>query len=187
VAGWKAATTAIGWEVDAGSLVVIPKATIRAVEAREREHPTWGYTNRHFPLGADPRSPPAAALWGALRRVAPDYLLDLHSSRGIYGSGDGGVGQCAFHTPGVAEATTRAVAYLNREVVPADRPGYEFSPEPLRGRYEMLVWKAHVELDLPAVLFEVTEKGLAVETQVAWTTAFLRRLLAALGVRTTER
>jgi predicted deacylase len=182
VAGWKAATAATDWEIDAGSLVVIPKATIRAVEARERDHPVWGNANRMFPLDATPRSPLGKALWDAVERADPEYLLDLHSSKGIY-SESAYYGQHVFYTEGMTEETEAAIGYLNRAVVPEDRPAYEFTKAPMDVDYEMLARKASRELGAAAALFEVTEKGLAVETQVAWTTAYVKRTLDLLGVR----
>lgn len=186
VNGWKTATAATAWDIDAGSLVVIPKAAIRAVETRQRKHPVWGDANRMFPLDEEPRSPLGKALWSAVEGADPDYVVDLHSSKGIY-SESAYYGQHVFRTEGLAEATTETIAYLNSEVVPESKPTYEFTQAAIDVDYEMLVRKANEELGVPTTLFEVTEKDLDVETQVAWTTAYVEKLLDELGVRAMER
>ncbi|MFC4356643.1 succinylglutamate desuccinylase/aspartoacylase family protein [Halobium salinum] len=186
VGGWRAATAATEWTIDAGSLVVIPKAAIRAVEARQRMHPEWGNANRMFPLDAEPRSPLGTALWEAVEASDPDYVVDLHSSKGIY-SESAYYGQHVFRTEGLAAATTETIEYLNAEVVPDSRPAYEFTQAPIDVDYEMLVRKANHELGAETALFEVTEKNLDTETQVAWTTAYVEKLLDVLGVRAMDR
>jgi hypothetical protein len=186
VAGWKAATAATDWAIDAGSLVVIPKAVIRAVEARRREHPAWGNANRLFPPDAAPRSPLGKALWDAVERADPDCLIDLHSSKGIY-SESPYYGQHVFYTEEMTEETEATIEYLDRAVVPDDRPAYEFTKAPMTVDYEMLARRASRDLGAAAALFEVTEKGLDVETQVAWTTAYVEKTLDLLGVRAMDR
>lgn len=183
--GRRAATAATEWRIDAGRLVVLPRANPGAVRNGERRYPRETDLNRQFPVGERPTTPYARAVWRAIRRHDPDVLLDLHSSLGVYARDRGYVGQQVFHSahPRIAAACADATARLNRRYVPANRPDYEFGHSRLSTEKGMIATKAAADLDAPAALFETTRDGLSAATQVEWTTAFARLLLDRWGVR----
>lgn len=185
VSGWKTATAVTEWSIDAGTLVVIPRASRRAIEKRQRKHPVWGNTNRMFPSGEDPRSPLGKALWQTVVDADPDYVFDLHSSIGIY-TQSVYYGQNIYRTPELEPQITQVINYLNDEIVPESKPTYDFVQNDIDVDYEMLVTKARDDLGIPSALFEVTEKGLSRKTQVAWTTAYVRKLFDVLGIKSMD-
>jgi hypothetical protein len=89
--GWLAAEEIAGWEVAAGSLLVVPRANALATHAFERTLPGLGDLNRLYPGGADsllPMSKMAAAIVAVARELEVDVLLDLHESWGFYAEHD---------------------------------------------------------------------------------------------------
>lgn len=181
-AGWRAAERVVDWEIAAGRLVVIPRAARRAIEADARDHPEYGDANRLFPIGESPRTPLGRALWEAIADREPAYLLDLHTARDIYGESDS-FGQAVFHSPSMRSEAAAAVEHLNDRHVPEDAPEYEYIHEETDDDWDMLFRKAAADLGTATALHEVTEKGLALETQVEWSLAFVGGVLSEVGVR----
>lgn len=185
--GWIVAGEAADWELDAGRLVVLPRANARAVERTIREYPPGMDLNRQFPRGEPLRTPLARAIWRTVVRHDPDFLLDLHSSRGIWAHGHGLVGQNTFHSrhDPMVEAVTEATAHLNERYVEGEWPDdYEFLLTEMDRMMdlEMLANKAQVELDLPVAIFETTELDTTAETRVEWTRAYTRVVLDEFGI-----
>lgn len=159
-AGHRAAEIVAEWGVERGTLVVLPAANRIALERGTRRG-RHGDLNRQFPAtGArEPRTSLAQAIWDAVVEYDPDWLADLHSSYGIYESGDGGVGQAIFPSS-VAPARRYAsitVQSVNRTF---DLPGplaYELG-RPLSGDRPMLAHRAAKLLDIPTFILETTEE-----------------------------
>jgi hypothetical protein len=180
-AGYLAADRVAEWAVDRGTLVVLPRAHPDAIA---RGHRPWGThdLNRQFPpRGGDCLSTLADTIWTEVERHDPDLVLDLHSSRGIYKSGDGGVGQALFPTwtdPARAngERTVRALndtfdlrgdmAYRMGNTLDADR--------------DMLVHRVAGVLDRPGYICETTEKA-PLDEQVDWHLFTVEHLLGQWG------
>lgn len=184
-AGYRAARRATDWAVDAGTLVVLPNANRPAIERGQRRGRTGKDLNRQFPLGEPPATPLARAVWATVIRHDPDVFIDLHASAGILARDSGYVGQAVFHSghTGLTRRVEKAVAYLNRAVVPTAKPDYEYLVGRMDGSPEgMVATKAARDRDIPACIYEVTEAGLDLETQVEWTTSFLRQMLALYGL-----
>jgi len=177
--GVEAAHDVREWTIDAGTLVVVPESDAVAVEEGVRAGP-FGDLNRQFPIGAEPESPLAEALWETILRHDTDVLLNLHSSTGLYSSD--GWGQAIFYAPGTAAADAeRTVEHLNQNVVPDDMPAYEFEAAPRnveRAPTGLVTGKAAYDLGVASYLVEVTSKDLPIATQVEWTKAVVRQLLS---------
>lgn len=184
-AGFRTAQRATEWRPDAGTMVVLPRANVPAIEAGNRSGRGGRDLNRQFPIGDRPTSPLARTLWATVIRHDPDLFVDMHTSAGLLARGTGYVGQAVFHS-GHSEAVSRledVVTYLNRSVVPAARSDYKYLLGAMDGNPEgMLATKAARDWDTPACIYEVTENGLDLETQIEWTSAFLRRTLTVYGV-----
>ena len=183
VSGYRAAEAMAGWTVDAGTLVVVPWANVRAIEAHERRGPE-GDLNRQFPAGEAPPTELARAIWETVTDHDPDVVLDLHRSRGILGTHAKWVGQAVYPTaPGMddAEAVVEAV---NDEVVPTTMPYHRFLVSgPLTGGAPMLVHKVGAELERPGYIVETTPVLVGLDRQVDWTLEIAGRLLERHGVR----
>ncbi|EJN61607.1 M14 family metallopeptidase [Halogranum rubrum] len=189
VSGWKTATAATEWDIDAGTLVVLPKANIQGVENRSREYPEGTDLNRQFERGKPPKNELATAIWDAIVEHDPDVLVDLHSSKGFQADDTGYVGQNVFHSQQgtMGPDAEQATAFLNENYVPASRkPKYEFVTTTMSKNLAMIADKARADLEIPTAIFEVTEADLPEETRIEWTTAYTRWMLDHWGVRAME-
>ncbi|WP_255194901.1 twin-arginine translocation signal domain-containing protein [Halorarius litoreus] len=179
-AGYLAADQIREWTVDRGELVVVPRANPAAIADDLR--PWDNDLNRQFPpRGGDCLSPLADTLWDVVEHHDPDWVFDLHSSRGIYKSDDGGVGQALFPTwtdPArpTGEQTVAALnerfglsgdmAYLMGNTLDADR--------------DMLMHRVAGVLDRPGFICETTEKA-PLDEQVAWHLFTVEHAMAQFG------
>lgn len=195
VGGIEAARLVLEYGLSAGRLVVIPEANAPAVEAGEREGPE-GDLNRQFPVGGEPTTEVARAIWGELERHEPDCLIDMHTSRGVYRLHSGSVGQTIFpaRTDGSVEDARVAVEYANgylEERLDDDLEGYEFVVVDLEGQGNiaqsdeadtMLVHKAGADLGTVGWITEVTYRGLALDEQRFLHDRLATRLLTENGL-----
>ncbi|MFC4987030.1 succinylglutamate desuccinylase/aspartoacylase domain-containing protein [Saliphagus infecundisoli] len=182
--GYRAAEEVIGWGIERGTLVVIPWAEIVALERNERGGPD-GDLNRQFPAGREPTTELARALWAEVERSDPDVVLDLHRSRGIYGTHHRWVGQAIFPTAaGDAPADAGAVIeHMNDEHVPRTMVAHRFSMgNTLTGEGPLLIHKVGGDLDRAGFLVELTDFLLDPGTQVRWTLEITERLLERYGM-----
>ncbi|SEO77105.1 Succinylglutamate desuccinylase / Aspartoacylase family protein [Halogranum amylolyticum] len=190
MSGWKTASAATEWEIDAGTLVVLPTANVQAVERESRTYPEGRDLNRQFERGKPPKTQLAHDIWYTIVRHDPDVLVDLHSSMGFQADDDGYVGQNIFHSqrgtmgPDAEEAT----AYLNENYVPESRkPRYAFVTTTMSKNLAMIADKARADLGIPTAIFEVTEADLPVETRAAWTEAYTRWIFHHWGLKELQK
>lgn len=141
------------WSISRGKLVVIPRANVPALEDGTRHGPS-GDMNRHFPAGEQPLSEKARALWDEITRHNPDFVFDLHRSRGLYKRNPSGVGQAIFPTPNARTEANAALSHLNDAHVERSTHNFRVGNDQ-DGRNPLLSHK--VGADLPA-------KGWLVET-----------------------
>ncbi|MFC4550423.1 MULTISPECIES: PKD domain-containing protein [Halorussus] len=181
-AGYLAAEEIAQWDIDRGTLVTIPRANALAVTQDQRVADGGVDLNRQFPTGETPETELARAVWGVVERFAPDVVVDLHESTGIW-DGDmvGGVGQALFHSWGdaarqEAEAATR---YVNEHYVSERR--YEFGVAPFsapdRGLDGLFSHKAARDAGATGYLAEVTTQGVPVDQRVKWHQHLVRQLV----------
>ena len=195
VGGIEAAHVATEYEPERGRLVVIPETNRPAVEEETRSGPD-GDLNRQFPPEG-PTTELAEAVWGVIEAHDPDYLIDMHTSYGIFCTDEGAVGQAVFPAP-VGEApeiATAAVEHVNETYVePAIE---EWLPEEyeiqavLAGEGKvvsgeatqtMLVAAAARERDVESWITEVTYRDLDLEQQVYLHDRITTTLLAIAGI-----
>lgn len=179
--GYRSAHRIENWDVDRGTLVVIPEANPRAIENGTRKVEGRDL-NAQFPVGERPTSTQARVVWGVVERHDADVVVDLHSSRGIYGV-DGGVGQAVFPTvtgPAKGNAET-AIERVNDEF--GLTGNHSFRRGNVMGRSGMsLTRKVAGDLEKPAYVVETTKRGTDLETRVEWTTAVTWELLKLHGL-----
>ncbi|MCT9095656.1 succinylglutamate desuccinylase/aspartoacylase family protein [Haloarchaeobius sp. HME9146] len=178
--GYLAADQIAEWSVTTGKLVVMPRANVDAIARDVR--PYDPDLNRQFPpTGGTCLSSLARNIWNVVEAVDPDWVFDLHSSRGIYKSGDGGVGQALFPTwtdpaRSYGEQTVAAlndrfglsgdVAYRMGNTLDADRP--------------MLMHRVAGMLDRPGFICETTEK-MPLDEQTQWHLFTVEHVMAQYG------
>lgn len=182
--GYLAASALAGRTPEAGTLVVLPRANRVAIERGTREGEE-GDLNRNFPVGEDPESELASAIWRSIRRHDPDVVVDLHRSVGIYGLHDASVGQAVFpvdvgRAPSAAE---RTVSTLNRRAVPWYLPLHDFRRgNAIDGSRPMLVHKVAGDYGRPGYIVETTRFLVDTATQARWLRVAARDLLGRHGV-----
>jgi len=131
--GWAAATEIANWSVEAGSLLVAPRANLRATIAFQRTLPELGDLNRLYP-GSEHHTLPMARMAHAIVQSVRDYridlVLDLHESWGFFNertqNGTAFLGQTVtrgtgpydmFHLARVVEAVNHELTHRERLVV----------------------------------------------------------------------
>lgn len=158
--GHRAAEAVASWGIERGRLVVLPAAN-RVARQRDTRHGPNGDLNRKFPSNEHeaPTTELARAIWDAVVAAAPDWLADLHSSTGVYGSGDGKVGQAIFPSP-IAPAERYAAAAVRTVNAAFDLQGsmaYDRGGT-LDGDRPMLAHRTSELLDVPTFILETTEE-----------------------------
>lgn len=185
--GYLAAEAMLEWSIDAGRVVVLPRANGVAIRRDSRDGAS-GDLNRQFPPGAEPTTELARAIWSLVERESPDVVVNLHSSKGIYRTHAEFVGQAIFPTAAgeaapVAEAVVRT---LNDAVVPWYMPMHGFSVgNSLSGTAPLLAHKVGGDLGRPAYIVEVTEFLLDAQAGARWTERAAEELLARHGIERT--
>lgn len=185
-AGVEAAHLASKYEIDRGTLVVIPEANKVAVE-QGTNHGPRGDLNRQFPMGEEPTTPIARAIWNEVLRVEPDYLYDMHTATGFYG--ESGIGQAILPTRGTVAEATNAVEYVNENYI-TERPDlseHRFQvgmtiPEDRAA----LIHKASADRNMDGWLTEVTRTGLDLREQTFLHDVIARNLLRQIGIEVTS-
>ncbi|WP_049970750.1 M99 family carboxypeptidase catalytic domain-containing protein [Haladaptatus cibarius] len=184
--GYTAAQKIADWRIDAGKLVVLPEANVKAIRNDSRVYNGGIDLNRQFPAGSEPTTALAREIWDVVVSENIDFLFDLHSSYGIYSSDDGGVGQGIFSTRAASATGHRKelVSYLNKNYIADstyDYSGYSSSD----GSSPMLKHKVGADLDTGAIIFETTRKnGRPLSQQVRETTAAVQGFLQRFGLIT---
>jgi len=183
--GWMAAEEIKGWRIDAGTLVVLPKANASAVARGRRTGANGLDLNRQFPVGREPRTALAREIWAVVEEFAPVALLDLHEGWGIYGRHNS-VGQTiiTYNAGDARQFAAAAVKYLNTYHV-RDRNNYRFRVvgPPVAGS---LARKAGAELGIPAFIAEATAFRTLQASRVRWHKAVAEEFLRWYGLVTRE-
>ena len=185
--GYLAAEAILDWSVDAGRVVVLPRANRVAIRRDSRDGAS-GDLNRQFPPGEEPTTELARAIWSLAERESPDVVANLHSSKGIYRTHAEFVGQAIFPTAaGGAESVAEAVVgTLNDAVVPWYMPLHGFSVgNALSGTAPLFAHKVGGDLGRPAYIVEVTEFLLDAQAGARWTERAAEELLARHGIERT--
>ncbi|WP_267642351.1 succinylglutamate desuccinylase/aspartoacylase domain-containing protein [Haloarchaeobius amylolyticus] len=165
--GYLAADQIAQWSVTSGKLVVMPRANVDAIALDHR--PYDHDLNRLFPpTGGTCQSSLARHIWNAVVEHDPDWMFDLHSSRGIYKSGDGGVGQALFPTwtSPARDYGENAVADLNQQFGLSGDVAYRMG-NTLDADNPMLMHRVAGLLDRPGFICETTEKQ-PLDEQIQW-------------------
>lgn len=100
-AGYVAADGIANWEINKGTLLVIPRANQKAIAASSRNAPGGKDLNRAYP--GDPEGSNeerlAAAIFGVMTEYEPEWLLDLHEARDFHLANPRRLGQTLITYP----------------------------------------------------------------------------------------
>lgn len=200
--GWLAADVVATWEPARGSLIVVPRANVIAIDGFVRTTDAIGDLNRLYP--GDPASGllmerMAAAILDLAREFEAALLLDMHESWGFHaeypaGSGTAALGQTLTAGVGPLQSTlAAAIANELNQTLPARdqlilRDGTQFSRpaptitagQPARGRSSLSAG-GHVP-GLTPLLVEMGQEGQSIDRRVELHLAVGRSALRELGV-----
>ncbi|XVH32739.1 hypothetical protein ACNS7O_06035 [Haloferacaceae archaeon DSL9] len=189
VAGYRAAAEIAAWEIERGTLVTIPEADRVAVERRTRTGVDDLDLNRQIPIGGEPQTDLARALWDEILAVDPDILVDLHESRGLYAENEG-LGQLLIHSRtdrAERQAVRAAAAVTDAEV---DESRYRFRTRsfthPNRDPHGIFTHKVDHELGKRAFVVETVSTGPDIDTRIRWHQAMVRTLAEDLFLPESE-
>lgn len=145
------------WGIARGTVVVIPRAVRRACENGTRQAPGEPDMNRQFPSGQEPSHEVSRAIWDEITSHDPDYVFDLHRSKGLYRRSPSGVGMCVFPTPSAREAAEDSLQHLNEGHVPDGKAEFRVGNDQ-SGYNDLLSHKVGGDLDPDTVgwLIETT-------------------------------
>lgn len=189
VASYRAADNITNWEVNSGTLIVIPRADAVAVR-QGRYSSSDGNLNRKFPTGEDPQTALAREIWGVITNYSADLVIDMHTSRGIWGADNtpSGYGQAVFPTPAGRDTAAEAIAVMNDRFMDNRSEEYEFTlGNNLSGDRPLLIHKVAGDLGIPGYLSETTRYGLDYDTQTHWHERLTKQILEAHGLEVTQR
>ncbi len=183
-AGYLAARRVAGYEVTAGTLLVLPEANRPAVAAGSRVPPGGYDLNRAFPTapGRQPTLTPAREIWGVLTEFAVDWLVDLHEGYDFYlNPNTSSVGQTIIYYP-TSEVTRQvletALARLNRGITQPLRR-FTLVRYPVEGS---LARAAGQYLGIHACIAETCSR-LPLSTRIAHHLTVVDTVLEATGLR----
>lgn len=201
--GWiVAGEVARTWDIDRGTLVVLPEANKDAVRRRLRTGTDGRDMNRAFPYGRPINQSSdwmmAREIWKIVEEFRPVALIDLHEGWGLREANDrfpGGtlsVGQTLITYPvGDAEQfADHVISVLNRDHNPFyGKAGYTYNfrkiGPPVKGS---LAYKAGYDLRIPAFIAEPTQgragrHQTTVEQRAKWHRVIVDEFLRWYGVR----
>lgn len=184
VAAYRAGNNITNWEVNRGTLIVIPRAD--AVSVRQGTYVSSdGNLNRKFPTGEEPLTALAREIWGVITSYSADLVIDMHTSRGIWGADNtpSGFGQAVFPTPAGRDTAAEAISVMNDRFMDNRSEEYEFTLGPnLTGERPLLIHKVAGDLGIPGYLSETTRYGLDYDTETHWHESLTKQILEAHGL-----
>lgn len=183
-AGYVAADQLTDFPLDAGELVIVPKANKYAVERGTRLGLN-GDLNRQFPIGEEPLTTLAQKIWFVTKLVDPDFVVDLHESRGVFDGSEPsfGVGQSIAYGPEEARKTAFAtVRCLNENYTFNSRNRFTMRPNRVTDSpSDLYVDKVQAERNAEIYLSE-TYEGVPLSKRTRWHREFVESLLERKGM-----
>ena len=124
-AGYLAAEQVASYKVSSGTLIVLPRANVPAIQQGRRYAVGDPDLNRSFPQtkGETADSALAAAIWDLVLTYSPDWVIDMHEGVDYYKAGTGSVGQTVIYHPTTegAAVASKVVNTLNSRLPKAQK------------------------------------------------------------------
>jgi predicted deacylase len=188
-AGAEAAKQILEWEIDAGRLLVLPEANVRALAADIRFIPGEPEgsrdLNRNFPKTGDPLNatlePISEAIWRLAYQVRPDYLLDLHEGYDFHISNPNSVGTSIIFKPTAAASpiAEKMLAAVNTLVTDPDRKFVLIESDIVDGS---LARAAREHIFAPSMILETTFRDQPLEQRVEQHHVMVSVFLSEIGM-----
>ncbi|MEO2146145.1 MAG: BPL-N domain-containing protein [bacterium] len=158
--GAAAAEQITTWDIKAGTLIIVPRANVLALNANQRRTPGLkgeaGDLNRAFPLQDEVRAGLATDIWSLVTTYEPDWVIDLHEGFDFHRSNSKSVGSSVIHSN---HNRARALAKKIIATVDAtiDKPGQRFDriQTQVAGSLARAAFEAK---GIPSIIIETTTK-----------------------------
>ncbi len=201
-AGWLAADEVATWQPASGSLLVIPRANVQALNAFVRTFDTIGDLNRLYPGNPESQllmEQMAHSILELCREFRAEVLLDMHESWAFYAeyppnSGTGALGQTITAGVGprqatiaqqIAEAANPRVSareqFIVRDGTRFSRPTATPGPDGVNRGRSSLSAGGHVA-GLTPILVEMGQENQALDRRIELHLITARATLGILGV-----
>ncbi len=182
-AGYRAAARLTGESIQAGRLLVLPRANAIGVEKGQRAPSATGNLNRKFPATKNGAAEGtlARAILSMMKEYRPDWVIDLHEGLNYAGlSTSDSVGQSVIYYPSGAAKTgaKKIVAALNSGITTSYRQ-FRLLQYPVKGS---LARAAAVSCGASAMIVETCTKD-KLETRIARQLKAVRTILSHAGLQ----
>ena len=183
--GVAAAEQITSWSIGRGQLVIVPRANVLALGAKQRRTPgklgDEGDLNRQFPKDGEPTAGIATALWSLLDTYDPDWVVDLHEGFDFHRTNPKSVGSSIIHCADEqAEGLARKlIAAVDATI---DQPGQRFDRlrTPIAGSLARAAWE---KKGVRSMIIETTTKSHVLSHRVRQHRLLVHTLLKELGMR----
>jgi succinylglutamate desuccinylase len=184
IAGWLAAELITAWAVDRGTLLVLPRANVPAVETNTRYPPGSCNLNASFPGNAagNPTERLAAAIFAVMDEYRPHWVVDLHEALEFERAQYGQLGQTIIYphdAPSLA-VVEQILEGLNRDI-PEELHQFQIKRG---GVFGGTIYASRL-LGLESITIETTRK-LPLDERINQHLTAVRLLLFILGVEIDE-
>lgn len=120
-AGYQAASEVKDWKIKKGTLLVLPKANVLAINKKVRYISSEGDLNRAFPQSSSQSGSNtlSKAIWSALKKHKVEWLMDMHEGYDYYkNTSTSSVGQTLIYYPnsGTKTSVAKIVSTLNQGI-----------------------------------------------------------------------
>lgn len=187
-AGAQAASAIAQWPIVRGRLVVIPRANTLGLDQQTRYVPgvedSQRDLNRNFPKRGGPheaRSDLAKSIWAFIRKLDPDWLIDLHEGYDYHQINKDSVGSSVIHTtdPPSAKAARLMLDTVNATIERDEHKLVSLSKGPI----DSGMARAAIErLGAKGIILETTSKNQPLALRIKQHHIMVHVLLKDIGV-----
>ncbi|MFL2480057.1 MAG: succinylglutamate desuccinylase/aspartoacylase family protein [Verrucomicrobiales bacterium] len=186
-AGARAAEQIRHWPIKKGQLIIVPKVNLPGLRADTRYLPgkpkKLRDLNRNFPkTNGTPNAKdlPASALWEYLKKIKPDWFIDLHEGYDFHQLNPDSVGSSIIDTKSnlVNEVVPQMLRAINTAITD---PKKKF----VRLRYPVdgsIARAAHERIGANSMILETTKKNQPISTRTRQHRLMVHVLLSHLGM-----
>jgi predicted deacylase len=187
-AGARAAAVIARWDITCGRLVIVPRANTLGLDQRTRYVPGAPVDhrdlNRNFPKREGPpeaRSQLAKSIWALVRRIDPDWLIDLHEGYDFHQINKSSVGSSVIHMSDpestrvarlMLDAVNATIEHENRKLVSLSK-----------GPIDSGMARAAIErLGAKGFILETTSRDQPIELRVRQHHVMVHALFSDIGI-----
>ncbi len=182
--GAAAAAQIASWNIGRGTLVIVPRANVLALQAQKRRTPglagSAGDLNRAFPIGGKPRDGIATDLWNLVETHKPDWVIDLHEGFDFHRTNKRSVGSSIIHSAQerAQKLATKMIAAVDATIEAAGQR-FDRIKTQVAGSLARAAWE---NAGIPSMIIETTSKTHALSYRVRQHRLLVYTFLHDLGL-----